>query len=75
MLQNTFLHLPGIGKKSEQALWEKGIRSWGDLLLTESNILSARKKDQFKKAIEDSQEQYQNKNVAYFADHLPPNEY
>jgi uncharacterized protein YprB with RNaseH-like and TPR domain len=75
MLQNTFLHLPGIGKKNEHAIWKKGIRSWDDLLLPENNIFSRRKKDQIKKAIEDSQEQFQNKNVAYFADHLPPNEY
>jgi uncharacterized protein YprB with RNaseH-like and TPR domain len=75
MLRNTFLHLPGIGKKSEQALWEKGIRSWDELLLEASHIFSGRKKDQIKKVIEDSQEQFQNKNVAYFADHLPRNEY
>jgi hypothetical protein len=55
MLQNTFLHLPGIGKKTEHAIWEKGIRSWDDLLLTDSNIFSERKKDQIKKATEDSQ--------------------
>jgi uncharacterized protein YprB with RNaseH-like and TPR domain len=75
MLQNTFLHIPGIGEKTEQALWEEGICSWDDLLLTESNIFSGRKRDQIKKEIEDSQDQLQNKNVAYFADHLPPKEY
>jgi uncharacterized protein YprB with RNaseH-like and TPR domain len=30
MLQNTFLHLPGIGLKSERTLWNAGIRSWDD---------------------------------------------
>ncbi|MHC1726922.1 MAG: ribonuclease H-like domain-containing protein [Syntrophobacteraceae bacterium] len=28
MLQNTFVHLPGIGLKKEQLLWENGIHSW-----------------------------------------------
>lgn len=28
MLQNTFIHVPGIGLKSEQNLWSKGIVSW-----------------------------------------------
>ena len=28
MLQNTFVHLPGIGARTELSLWECGIRSW-----------------------------------------------
>ena len=36
MLQNTFLHIPGIGIKSEQALWKKGIRSWDDFFAAEN---------------------------------------
>jgi len=27
MLQNTFLHIPGLDIQNEQALWEKGITS------------------------------------------------
>ena len=30
MLQSTFVHIPGIGKQTEQALWENGIRNWDD---------------------------------------------
>src|SRR3954466_14525576 len=30
MLQNTFVHIPGIGPKTEQELWRSGIRSWED---------------------------------------------
>jgi uncharacterized protein YprB with RNaseH-like and TPR domain/predicted nuclease with RNAse H fold len=30
MLQQTFIHIPGIGKQTEQDLWEHGIRSWDD---------------------------------------------
>lgn len=30
MLQNTFLHLPGIGPKKEREFWEKGILTWDD---------------------------------------------
>lgn len=32
MLRNTFLHIPGIGRITEKALWEKGISNW-ELLL------------------------------------------
>lgn len=28
MLQHTFCHIPGIGMKTEQKLWEAGITSW-----------------------------------------------
>jgi uncharacterized protein len=28
MLEKTFIHLPGVGAKTEQSLWDKGIHSW-----------------------------------------------
>ena len=28
MLQNSFIHISGIGKKTEQNLWRKGIKTW-----------------------------------------------
>jgi uncharacterized protein len=31
MLRHTFIHVPGIGLKSEQRLWQAGILSWDDL--------------------------------------------
>lgn len=30
MLQNTFLHIPGVGKQTELDLWTHGIQSWDD---------------------------------------------
>jgi uncharacterized protein YprB with RNaseH-like and TPR domain/predicted nuclease with RNAse H fold len=30
MLQQTFIHIPGIGKQTELEMWEHGIRSWDD---------------------------------------------
>lgn len=30
MLQQTFIHIPGIGKQTELDLWDRGIRSWDD---------------------------------------------
>jgi uncharacterized protein len=34
MLQNTFVHLPGVGPQRERALWEQGILDWNRLLAT-----------------------------------------
>lgn len=28
MLHHTFVHLPGVGIKTERTLWQKGVRSW-----------------------------------------------
>jgi uncharacterized protein YprB with RNaseH-like and TPR domain/predicted nuclease with RNAse H fold len=30
VLEQTFVHIPGIGKKTERELWHSGIRSWED---------------------------------------------
>jgi uncharacterized protein YprB with RNaseH-like and TPR domain/predicted nuclease with RNAse H fold len=30
VLQQTFIHIPGVGKHTEQGLWEHGIRCWDD---------------------------------------------
>jgi len=30
MLERTFVHIPGIGRATEQALWQQGVRTWGD---------------------------------------------
>jgi|GEM_PF-2563597 hypothetical protein len=30
MLQQTFIHIRGIGKQTEPELWEHGIHSWDD---------------------------------------------
>ena len=30
MLFNTFIHIPGIGAKTEEMLWSNGVRTWED---------------------------------------------
>jgi uncharacterized protein YprB with RNaseH-like and TPR domain len=30
MLYNTFIHIPGIGRKTEQQIWDSGVLSWED---------------------------------------------
>jgi uncharacterized protein YprB with RNaseH-like and TPR domain len=34
VLRNTFIHIQGIGEKTEQGLWQRGIRTWEDFLNT-----------------------------------------
>ncbi len=35
MLEYTFLHIPGIGRTTEQRLWDAGVRTWADAEATE----------------------------------------
>ena len=37
MLRNTFIHVPGIGLKTEAALWSRGIATWEDYLNSHSS--------------------------------------
>ncbi len=30
MLEQTFIHIPGVGMRTEQELWASGIQSWDD---------------------------------------------
>ncbi len=39
MLTNTFLHISGIGHKTEEEIWQAGIHSWQDFTATASATL------------------------------------
>ncbi len=43
MLENTFIHILGIGPKTEQAIWRKGIRTWKDFLSSKEIVISTRR--------------------------------
>lgn len=38
MLQQTFIHIPGIGRETERGMWANGIRSWDDADLFEKRF-------------------------------------
>ncbi|MDY6971398.1 MAG: ribonuclease H-like domain-containing protein [Thermodesulfobacteriota bacterium] len=40
MLEHTFIHIPGIGEKTEQILWKRGIRTWHDFLTHQEVVFS-----------------------------------
>ncbi len=40
MLKNTFVHIQGIGPRTEQALWAGGVRTWEDYLARPAPPLS-----------------------------------
>jgi len=71
MLKNTFLHIPGIGIKTEKRLWESGIYSW-DLFLNLRNSVNPPKKfDTVSECLKESINQMASLNPNYFAELIP----
>ena len=74
MLRNTFIHIPGIGPKTEEALWKQGITTWQDFLALAdgpagplARNLGQRARDILLK----SEAALQDQNASFFAKHLP----
>lgn len=72
-IKSTFLHLKGFGKKTEQRLWEKGVLDWEhyNTLEQQDNLFY----NGFATILEDSFVAYKKKDVDFFAQTLPRNEY
>jgi uncharacterized protein len=68
MLENTFIHILGIGPKTEQAIWRKGIRTWKDFLSSKEIIISTRRDPMVRMQLEDSIKN--RSNISFFADRL-----
>lgn len=68
MLQQTFIHIPGIGKRREQELWEHGIRSWDDADLFEKRFgaVGARLHQMLDEYIPQSRQAIQRRDASFF---------
>jgi hypothetical protein len=75
MLQNTFVHLPGIGLKTELSLWNKGIHSW-EFFSGEDRVRPApfgrRRYEELRGCLEKCRERLCVCDPAYFAGALGP---
>jgi len=75
MLKDTFLHIPGLGIKTEQRIWNSGIHCWDDLLRQDPMHFSPKKREVLKRSIEGSIEHLSNRNPNFFGDRLPSNQF
>ncbi len=68
MLQQTFVHIPGIGRQTELALWEHGIHSWDDADRFEKRFgaVGVRLQEKLDKYIPLSREAIRRKDAAFF---------
>ena len=74
MLQNTFIHIQGIGAITEQRLWESGLRDWDAFTDDISIPLSGKRKYLLQKGIEESRQHLYQNNPVYFSQCLPANQ-
>ena len=80
MLERTFIHIPGIGPKTERRLWERGARTWDDFIADARRGCSAlpmspARAAQAARQLEESQRCLRSGDHAHFAAALPAAEH
>ena len=69
VLEHTFLHIQGIGPKTERGIWRKGIKCWQDFLNFRGTVFSSERDGFVRRELEESIAHKQD--AAYFAGRLP----
>jgi len=70
MLTNTFVHIQGIGVKTEQKLWESGFTGWGCISQGAPHGLIKKRNGFLHAGIEESIKNLDDNNPAYFGSRL-----
>jgi uncharacterized protein YprB with RNaseH-like and TPR domain len=68
LLEHTFIHVPGIGPKTEQRLWQRGILTWEDYLKAKEKFFSPSRDLYVSKHLQNSLEN--RDNILFFRDRL-----
>jgi uncharacterized protein YprB with RNaseH-like and TPR domain len=72
VLRSTFLHIEGVGRATEAALWRGGIRDWSELAGV-PGLTSER--DRIARDVEGSERALAQKDAGFFGRRLPPSEH
>lgn len=76
MLNNTYIHIPGVGKDLEQKIWAQGIRTWEEFLEMEDKIsIPSARKARISEEIRKSSEHLAAKDYYFFSQCLPSAEH
>ena len=70
MLKNTFQHIPGIGKKTEERIWSAGAEDWSCLDKPHHINLPRKKIETLAACCRESRVQFARENPVYFEDLL-----
>ncbi|MFH0978971.1 MAG: ribonuclease H-like domain-containing protein [Candidatus Woesearchaeota archaeon] len=67
MLTSTFIHIDGIGKKTEQSIWGSDVYTWKEFLEKNDRVkLGTRKKEMVISSIQESLNRIQQEDYGYF---------
>jgi uncharacterized protein len=72
VLNHTFCHIPGIGPKTEEKLWNDGILSWRDALETPAGMSWQRRLPYLRRGVEESLRALELGDAEFFGRSLPP---
>ena len=74
VIQHSFIHMQGVGKATEEKLWERGITHWD--LFEEAHRKGEKlpKSGTLLKAIEESRRHYDESDLLHFQAHFPSGE-
>lgn len=76
MLEQTYIHVPGIGAKTERRLWGRGIRRWEDFLSLPEPApgFSAPRHALVSDHLREARRSLDRRDFRYFSEALPRNE-
>lgn len=72
MIEKTFIHIDGIGPKTEEKIWKMGIQSWRDFLGLKKPVFSPGKNRHIVENLESSV--LHRDDIGFFSDRLPSGE-
>ena len=72
MLERTFIHIPGIGPKTERAIWLRGIETWDHFLNLSREVFSLPKDEYVREQLRESKKNLGN--IRFFKERLCANE-
>jgi len=77
MLPHSFIHLPGVGYGTERKLWQRGLRTWEDLLALDGPVpgVSRRRWDELRGELSASVTALRDLHHQYFSRCLPTREH
>jgi len=74
LLRKSFVHLTGVGPKTEAHLWRQGVVDWEELLGGAAQIFKGKRLEGILKALDASLEAWGRKDLYFFHQALPGNE-
>jgi uncharacterized protein len=74
MIQNSFIHIDGIGVGIEKQIWRSGIRTWDDALAEGLSFLDANLQSRAADELAESRERFARRDALYFSSRFPAGE-